>query len=53
MDDQPAHLVTLCAGAYEILLLSYGDKEHIVFTGFRAADLTSALALLEHLTAQG
>ena len=38
------------AGAYEVLLIAFGKEEHVVFTGFQAADLTSALALLEHLT---
>ena len=33
-----------------MLLITFGEKEHVVFTEFRAADLTSALALLEHLT---
>ena len=33
-----------------MLLIAFGEKEHVVFTGFKAADLTSALALLEHLT---
>ena len=40
-----------CAGAYEVLLIAFGEeREHVVFTGFRADDLNSALALLEHLT---
>ncbi|CAL5221365.1 g3544 [Coccomyxa viridis] len=38
------------SGAYEVLLIAFGEKEHVVFTGFRADDLNSALALLEHLT---
>ncbi len=38
------------AGACEVLLIAFGKEEHVVFTGFQAADLTSALALLEHLT---
>jgi hypothetical protein len=37
----------------ESLLLTFGDKESAVFQEFRAADLTGALALLEHLTADG
>ena len=40
----------LCTGAYEVLLIAFGEKEHVVFTSFRADDLNSALALLEHLT---
>ncbi len=33
-----------------MLQIDFGDSEYAVFTGFRADDLNSALALLEHLT---
>ena len=46
----PSPQMAVNAGAYEVLLLAFGKEEHVVFTGFQAADLTSALALLEHLT---
>lgn len=39
------------SGPSEKLHITFGEKEHVVFQGFKAADLTSALALLEHLTA--
>ncbi|KAK9914925.1 hypothetical protein WJX75_002334 [Coccomyxa subellipsoidea] len=38
-------------GPSEKIHIAFGGKEHVVFQGFKAADLTSALALLEHLTA--
>jgi hypothetical protein len=41
----------VCAGPSEKIHIAFGGKEHVVFQGFKAADLTSALALLEHLTA--
>lgn len=43
-------MLALADGA-EKLHIAFGEKEHVVFQGFKAADLTSALALLEHLTA--
>ena len=46
----PSPQMAVNAGAYEVLLIAFGKEEHVVFTGFQAADLTSALALLEHLT---
>ncbi|BDA43517.1 hypothetical protein COCOBI_04-5290 [Coccomyxa sp. Obi] len=39
-------------GSSEKLHISFGENEHVVFQGFKAADLTSALALLEHLTTE-
>lgn len=38
-------------GSVEGLLLTFGDKESAVFQEFMSSDLNSALALLEHLTA--
>jgi len=43
--------IVALADIAEKLHIAFGEKEHVVFQGFKAADLTSALALLEHLTA--
>lgn len=41
-----------CAGpSAESLRILFGGDKHAAFQGFKADDLNSALALLEHLTA--
>ncbi len=39
------------AGPAESLRIQFRSGQHAAFQGFRADDLNSALALLEHLTA--
>jgi hypothetical protein len=39
------------AGPAESLRILFGADQHAAFQGFKADDLNSALALLEHLTA--